>query len=130
MVVDAGRATVTVGAGIRYGELAEHLHTAGYALANLGSLPHISVAGACATATHGSGDANGNLATAVSAMELVTADGEIMVVSRDSDPATRDRFRGAVVGLGAVGIATRLVLDIIPTFGVRQYVYDDLPAER
>jgi alditol oxidase len=130
MDVDTGRATVMASSGVRYGELARHLHTAGYALHNLGSLPHISVAGACATATHGSGDTVGNLATAVSAMEVVTADGETMALSRDCDPAARDRFRGAVVGLGSLGVVTSLALDIIPAFDVLQYVYEDLPAQR
>src|SRR5712691_12159843 len=83
--VDRGRATVTVSAGIRYGELAVRLHEEGYALRNLASLPHISVAGACATGTHGSGDGNGNLATAVSALEMVTADGEQVEISRERD---------------------------------------------
>ncbi len=73
--LDKENLTVTVAGGIRYGELSGYLHQQGFALHNLASLPHISVAGACATATHGSGDNHGNLATAVSAMELVIADG-------------------------------------------------------
>ncbi|AWS41534.1 FAD-binding protein [Streptosporangium sp. 'caverna'] len=125
--LDSARRTVTVGAGVRYGELSRWLHGEGYALHNLGSLPHISVAGACATATHGSGTANGNLATAVSGLELVTADGEIVVLSREKDG---DRFAGAVVGLGALGIVTRVTLDVVPTFDVRQYVYENLPWAR
>lgn len=124
MDIDAGRAAVTVAAGVRYAELARHLHQAGYALRNLGSLPHISVAGTCATATHGSGDANGNLATAVAAMQMVTAQGDIVTISRDADG---DRFRGAVVSLGALGIVSSVTLDIVPAFEVRQYVYEDLP---
>jgi xylitol oxidase len=126
MDIDPDRAAVTVGAGTRYGELAERLQAAGWALHNLASLPHISVAGACATATHGSGDANGNLATAIAAIEMVTADGEVTVLRRDADG---DRFRAAVVGLGALGIVTRMRLDIIPTFNVQQYVYEELPGE-
>jgi xylitol oxidase len=122
--VDSGRATVTVSAGIRYGELAVPLHERGYALRNLASLPHISVAGSCATGTHGSGDGNGNLATAVSALEMVTAQGDVVTLSAAADG---DQFRGAVVGLGALGIVTRLTLDIVPSFDVRQYVYEDLP---
>jgi xylitol oxidase len=127
MTVDAERATVTVSAGVRYGELAPHLHAAGCALRNLASLPHISVAGACATGTHGSGNSNGNLATAVSAMEMITADGDAVTISREADG---DRFRGAVVGLGALGIVTSLSLDIVPAFDVRQYVYENLPHEQ
>ena len=127
MKVDAEAATVTVSAGVRYGELAPHLHAAGYALRNLASLPHISVAGACATGTHGSGSSNGNLATAVCAMEMITAGGDAVTMSREADG---DRFRGAVVGLGALGIVTSLSLDIVPTFGIRQYVYENLPHEQ
>ena len=127
MKVDAEAATVTVSAGVRYGELAPHLHAAGYALRNLASLPHISVAGACATGTHGSGSSNGNLATAVCAMEMITAGGDAVTMSREADG---DRFRGAVVGLGALGIVTSLSLDIVPAFGIRQVVYENLPHEQ
>ena len=125
--VDTTNASVTVGAGLVYGELAAELNAAGRALRNLASLPHISVAGACATGTHGSGEHNGNLATAVSAATMVTADGDLVTVSRDGDP---DRFPGVVVGLGALGIVTRMTLDTLPAFEVRQYVYDDLPLEQ
>jgi xylitol oxidase len=125
--VDTANASVSVGAGLAYGELAAELNAAGRALHNLASLPHISVAGACATGTHGSGERNGNLATAVSAATMVTADGDLVTVSRDGDP---ERFSGAVVGLGALGIVTRMTLDTLPAFGVRQYVYDDLPLEQ
>lgn len=125
--VDGERASVTVAAGLRYGELVGQLDRAGFALHNLGSLPHISVAGACATATHGSGEGNGNLATAVSALELVTADGDLVTLRRDADG---DDFLGAVVGLGALGVVTRLTLDLVPAFEIAQYVYDDLPRER
>jgi xylitol oxidase len=127
MKVDAEAATVTVSPGVRYGELAPHLHAAGYALRNLASLPHISVAGACATGTHGSGNSNGNLATAVCAMEMITAGGDAVTMSREADG---DRFRGAVVGLGALGIVTSLSLDIVPAFGISQYVYENLPHEQ
>jgi alditol oxidase len=125
--VDTANAAVTVGAGLAYGELAVELNAAGRALHNLASLPHISVAGACATGTHGSGDTNGNLATAVSAAEMVTAEGDLVTVSRDSDPG---RFPGAVISLGALGIVTRMTLDTLLAFDVRQFVYDDLPLEQ
>jgi alditol oxidase len=118
------RRTMTVEGGIKYGQLCRHLHGEGYALHNLASLPHISVAGACATATHGSGNENGNLATAVAAMELVTADGEVVVLSRDQHA---DQFQGAVVALGGLGVVTKLTLDIVPTFAMQQEVYENLP---
>jgi xylitol oxidase len=123
--IDSEHHTVTVSAGLRYGELATGLDRAGRALRNLGSLPHISVAGSCATGTHGSGDGNGVLATSVSALEMVTADGDLVTLSQDADPG---RFPGAVVALGALGILTRLTLRTVPSFAVRQYVYEDLPA--
>lgn len=122
--LDREHRTVTVEAGVRYGQLATWLHEQGFALHNLASLPHISVAGACATGTHGSGDRHGNLSTAVSAMEIVTADGELITLSREKDG---EQFRGAVVGLGGLGVVTRLTLDVSPTFDVRQDVYQNLP---
>jgi xylitol oxidase len=117
------RGTVTVGAGMRYGPLCQSLHREGYALHNLASLPHISIAGACATATHGSGDRNGNLATAVAALEMVTADGEVVVLSREHG----EEFQGAVVGLGGLGIVTQVTLEVLPAFEMRQAVYENLP---
>ncbi len=121
--IDDTARTVTVGAGIKYGQLAPVIDGRGYALHNLASLPHISVAGAIATATHGSGIRNGNLATAVRALEIVTASGELIQLSRDKDG---DHFPGAVVGLGAVGVVTRVTLDLLPTFQVAQTVYQNL----
>lgn len=119
--------TVEVQGGIRYGQLAEYLHQKGFALHNLASLPHISVAGACTTATHGSGIKNGNLATAVRALELVTADGSIHRFSREKDA---EKFQAVVVGLGAFGVLTKITLDVLPTYQVRQVVYEHLPFEQ
>ncbi|MHA7302933.1 FAD-binding protein [Pseudarthrobacter sp. MDT1-22] len=119
--VDPSNMTVTVSGGTRYGTLAAELHQHGFALHNLASLPHISVAGAVATATHGSGDANGNLATAVAGLEMITADGSVFSARRGDT-----YFEGMVVGLGALGIVTRLTLDIEPTFQVSQRVYEGL----
>ncbi len=86
--------------------------------------PHISVAGACLTATHGSGVKNGNLSTPVSGMSIVTADGGLRTVSRDSEGAL---FDGLVVNLGALGIVISLTLDLVPRFSIRQDVYEGLP---
>src|SRR5437773_5782583 len=83
IALDTATRTVTVAAGITYGQLAPYLDSQGFALHNLASLPHISVAGACSTATHGSGEKNGNLATAVSGLELVTATGDVVKLFRD-----------------------------------------------
>lgn len=125
--IDHAKATVTVAAGIRYGELCQYLHEQGLAVHNLASLPHISIAGACATATHGSGVKNGNLATAVTAMDIVTADGELLALSREQDG---DTFAGAVVGLGGLGVVVRMTLDVQPAFDMRQIVYEKLPLSR
>jgi alditol oxidase len=122
--IDEAAATARVSAGLRYGEVTGRLHKAGFALPNLGSLPHIAVAGACATGTHGSGHANGALATAVSAVELVGADGELRNVRRGDA-----EFPGSVVALGALGIVTALTLDLRPAFDMRQWVYESLPLE-
>jgi alditol oxidase len=125
--IDPATATATVSAGLRYAEVAEHLHRAGFALPNLASLPHISIAGACATGTHGSGDGNGGLATAVSALRMVGADGEFIELSRQDDPEV---FPGAVVALGALGVVTELTLELVPGFEVAQYVYEGLALDR
>ena len=120
--IDPERRTVTVGAGTSYGVLASHLHKGDWTLHNMASLPHVSVAGAVATGTHGSGDRLGNLSTAVAALELVTATGAFVTIRR-GDPD----FDGTVVALGALGIVTRVTLDIEPAFEMRQDAYEGLP---
>lgn len=122
--LDEERGRVTVEGGIRYGELGPYLHERGYAIHNLASLPHISVAGACATATHGSGVENGNLATAVTGIEFVDGQGELRTLSREEDG---EEFAGAVVGLGGLGLVTRVELEVVPTFSMYQHVYRELP---
>ncbi|MEE1811091.1 FAD-binding protein [Streptomyces sp. BE133] len=123
--IDREAGAVTVAAGLRLGEFADVLHENGYALHNLGSLPHISVAGACATGTHGSGVGNGSIAGAVRALDMVTADGRNVSLRRgDAD------FPGAVVAMGALGVVTALTLDVVPAFEVQQWVYEDLPETR
>jgi len=127
IALDPQARTVTLGAGMSYGQLAPYLHEHGFALQNLASLPHISVAGACSTATHGSGEKNGNLSTAVSGLELITASGEVVRLSRQQDG---EKFLGAVVGLGALGAITKVTLDLQPTFMMKQYVYEHLPLSQ
>lgn len=119
--IDAEKMTVTIDGGIKYGTLAEELHRQGFALHNLASLPHISVAGACATATHGSGVKNGNLATAVVAMKVITADGNIQSFAEGDE-----EFHGAVVHLGGLGMVCELTLRIEPTYQMTQTVYQNL----
>jgi xylitol oxidase len=127
VALDPEAHAVTVDAGMSYGQLCPYLHDKGFALHNLASLPHISIAGACSTATHGSGEKNGNLATAVSALEIVTAAGDVVRLSRQQDA---EAFRGAVVGLGALGVITKVTLEIQPTFMMRQCVYENLPLSQ
>ena len=122
--IDTKAHTVTVEGGIKYGELAPYLHQHGFALHNLASLPHISVAGSVTTATHGSGVKNGNLASAVSALEIVIADGSVVHLSKAADP---DKFHAEVVGLGALGVITKVTLKIEPTYMMRQRVFLKLP---
>ncbi len=125
--IDDKAHTVTVNGGVKYGQLAPVIDARGYALHNLASLPHISVAGAIATATHGSGIQNGNLATAVSGLEIVTADGNLLQLSREKDG---DQFLGAVVHLGAMGVITRVTLNLLPTYQVAQSVYQNLSFDQ
>ena len=121
IVVDRAAGTVTFAGGLRYGDLVAALAAEGMALHNLASLPHISVAGAVATATHGSGDRSGSLATAVVGLELVTSGGDVLAARR-GDPD----FDGMVVGLGALGAVTRIELAVEPAYDVRQRVFEGL----
>ena len=120
-VIDEERRVLTVGAGTRYAAVATYLTEQGWALHNMGSLPHISVAGAISTGTHGSGDLNGNLSTAVRGLQLVGPDGELRWIRHgDAD------FAGSVVALGLLGVVVRVELAIEPTYLVRQDVYRGL----
>jgi xylitol oxidase len=123
--VDRAGHAVSVTAGTRYGVLSAELQAQGCALANLASLPHISVAGGTATGTHGSGDGNGVLATSIAAIELVTADGSLVVIDR-SNPD----LAAIAIGLGAFGVISRLTLDIEPSFLVRQDVFVNAPWDQ
>ena len=116
--------TASVTGGTSFGVLIDELQAHGFALHNTGSLPHISVAGATATGTHGSGDHNGILSTAISAVELVKADGSLVTIDRSSE-----HLPAIAVGLGAFGIITRVTLDIEPSYRVRQDVYRFAPWE-
>ncbi|MEU9287761.1 FAD-binding protein [Streptomyces sp. NPDC048275] len=120
--VDTTARTVRVAGGVRYAELARRVHEHGFALHNMASLPHISVAGSVATGTHGSGIGNGSLASAVREVELVTADGSTVTIARGDK-----RFDGAVTSLGALGVVTALTLDLEADFEVSQHVFTELP---
>ncbi len=115
--------TVTVEGGITYGELCAQLAESGYALHNLASLPHITVAGAIATSTHGSGSHNVSLAGAVQALELIDANGELHTFQ-----AGDEEFAGVVIHLGALGMITKVTLGVVPAYQIRQFVYENLPV--
>jgi xylitol oxidase len=116
--------SVTVAAGLKYGELASELHKQGWALNNLASLPHISIAGSISTGTHGSGIKNQNLANQVLSLDLVTAEGELRHINR-ANPA----FNALIVGLGLGGIVYQYELKIEPTFKIRQVIYPEIPLD-
>src|SRR5690242_8029893 len=124
--LDAAAKTVTVEGGIKYGELCPWLNDKGFALHNLASLPHISVAGAITTATHGSGVKNKNLCSPVESLEIVTADGDIINLSKKDE----EKFYATVVGLGAIGVITKVTLNIQPAFMMRQWVYTKMPLQQ
>ena len=117
--VDSAVRRVRVSGGWTYGDLCPRLHEAGWALDNLASLPHVSVAGACATATHGSGRRLGCLATQIEEVEMLTADGEVVTLAHGAE-----RFPAAAVSLGALGIVTALTLRVRPAFSMIQHVHE------
>ena len=122
--LDTTHRTVTIDSGQRYGDLCPPLDAAGFALHNLASLAHISVAGACATGTHGSGRGNATLATAIAGAEIIGADGELRSFGVEAD-----ELHGVATSLGALGVVSALTLDIEPTFEVEQYVFEDVPLD-
>lgn len=123
--IDSARRRARVSAGWTYGELCPRLHAAGWGLDNLASLPHVTVAGACATATHGSGRRLGCLATQIDEVELLTADGDPVTLARDDG-----RFPAAAVSLGALGVVTALTLRLRPAFRMIQHVHERVPLDR
>ena len=125
--IDSSARTVTIDGWMRYGDLGPRLNDAGFALDNLPALPHVSIAGACATGTHGSGDRSRVLADAVVGMELVVGDGSIVRLVAGGDPSGIP-LEAAAVALGALGVITALTLRIEPAYSVRQDVFVDLPV--
>lgn len=117
--LDATARTVRVPGWLRYGDIAALLAGRGWALSNLASLPHISIAGAVATGTHGSGNKIGSLATQVVALDLVDGTGTHRRIARGDEG-----FEGAVVSLGALGVVTHVTLAVEPDYQVAQTVYE------
>ena len=111
--IDAASGRVTVQAGIRLDALNRRLDAAGLALPNLGDIDRQSLAGATATATHGTGLRLGNLATNIVGMEIVDGTGEIV---RCDDNERPDLLQVARVGVGALGIVTRMTLQCVGAF--------------
>jgi xylitol oxidase len=122
--ISAGKKSVLVAAGLTYGELAPALHTQGWALNNMASLPHISIAGSISTGTHGSGIKNQNLANQVLSLDIVTAEGELRHIDR-----TNPAFNALVVGIGLGGVVYQYELKIEPTYGIRQIIYPEIPLD-
>lgn len=120
LVVDEIAGTATIGSAIRLGDLGRVLEERGLAIANLPSLPHISLGGAVATATHGSGDSLGVLASFVRGLEVVGPDGSV----RRFEGA---ELAGAVMSYGALGVVTRITIAVEPAFEVRQDRFSALP---
>jgi len=113
LAIDRDARTVTVEGGIPLWQLNEELETRDLALPNLGDIDRQSISGAIATATHGGGKPFGGLATFVAGLELVTGEGELLRCSRDEEPEV---FACARVGLGALGVVTKVTLQCRPAF--------------
>ncbi|HRH46072.1 MAG TPA: FAD-binding protein, partial [Pyrinomonadaceae bacterium] len=124
--IDEKKMTIIVEGGAQYSDFCLELNKAGYALPNLASLANISVVGACATATHGSGVTNRSLASTVSAIEFVSGNGEIINLNKKTDG---EKFNGAVVNLGSLGIVTKITLDVEKTYSVRQDLFENLQLD-
>jgi alditol oxidase len=124
--IDSTRSTVTASAGMSYTVLSRELNEAAFALANMASIPDLTIAGACATGTHGSGDHHRVLAASVVAMQLVVSDGTLVELRRDADGET---FLGSVVALGALGIVTQLTLEVEPAYEMSQRVHLGVPLD-
>lgn len=122
LTIDKIKRVVTVSAHLTYAELSYELHSQGWALQNLASLPHISIAGSIATGTHGSGIMNGNLATAVEFIDIVDPSGNLKHINKEK----ADLFSLSVVSLGLGGIVTTVGLKIQPTYYMNQVIYEKL----
>ncbi|MGI8791633.1 MAG: D-arabinono-1,4-lactone oxidase [Acidimicrobiales bacterium] len=114
--IDREAMTVSVEAGVPLSRLNAALEEAGMALPNLGDIAYQTVAGAISTSTHGTGVRIGGLATQVIGLDIVTGDGSVIECSADTEP---DVFSAARVGLGAIGILSRVTLQCVPAFTLR-----------
>ncbi len=110
---DAEARTVTVEAGISLSTLSDALDQRGLALENMGDIGYQSIAGATATATHGTGWHFGNISSRIVGMRLIAGDGAIVECSADENA---DVLAAARVGLGALGIVSTVTLQAVKAF--------------
>ena len=114
---DADTGLVRVQSGITLSKLGRELSERGLAMENQGDIDAQQLGGAISTATHGTGLRFPNLSAQVAALRLVTAAGEVLDLSADSDP---DAFLAARVGLGALGVITEVTLQAVPRFVIHR----------
>ena len=116
-IVRADRETglVTVLAGTRLHALNETLWELGLSMTNLGDIDVQTISGAISTGTHGTGLNYGGIATQVRELELVLADGSLLVCNADENP---DVFAAARVGLGALGVVATVTLQCEPAYAL------------
>lgn len=120
--IDPASKTARVGAASRYGDIALALEAQGLALRNMGSLPHISLAGASATGTHGSGDGNQILSASLISFSFLNHKGELITLRRGDD-----LFEPCRLGLGAHGLWVEAELSVVESYQMRQDIYRDIP---
>jgi len=106
-----GRAQVP--AGLALHRLNRLLWQSGLSMQNLGDIETQTVAGAISTGTHGTGAARPGLAAQVRSLEMVLGTGEIVTCSPERNP---DLFSAARIGLGALGVITRVTLQCEPAY--------------
>jgi L-gulonolactone oxidase len=116
--VDAGTRRVTVEAGIKLRALGPLLAEHELALENQGDIDAQSLGGALATATHGTGARFGNLSARVVGMRLVTAAGEVLDLTEESDP---EALLAARVSLGALGVASQVTIECSPLYTLERH---------
>ncbi|RDI43297.1 D-arabinono-1,4-lactone oxidase [Nocardia mexicana] len=123
--VDRAAGQVRVEAGATLNELSNALHPLGLAFPNLGDIDVQTIAGATATATHGTGAALQNISAALHSVELMLADGSRVELNEQTDP---DGWRAARVNVGALGVVTAATLQLVPSF-VLEGIERPVPVE-
>ena len=114
--IDKEKLHVTVGAGITISDLNKELHKIGFALPNLGDIDSQSLAGAIATATHGTGIGYNSISSAIIGIRIVTGDGSVIDISESKNSGL---LGPAKVSLGALGIITEVTLQCVPAFNLK-----------